>query len=197
MAQSLNLAAVNNLDLSARLSTSASVLFDILGNIKALNDTPEDNVLSIEPGSRGNSDEELRSVGVGTSIGHREGSGGTVLDLEVLVFELLAVDGLSSGSIAIGEVSSLEHELRNHSVEDGALVAEAFFASAQGSEVFGSIGHDVLVELDDDPTSGFASNRHVEEDARVAGVRGIVGVRHVEIIIDRILFKFDLNYVVV
>lgn len=31
--------------------------------------------------------------------------------LEVLVGELVAVDGLSTGSVVVGEVTSLEHEL--------------------------------------------------------------------------------------
>ncbi len=40
---------------------------------------------------------------------------------KVLVGELLSVDGLSSGSVALGEVSSLEHELGDHAVEARSL----------------------------------------------------------------------------
>lgn len=41
----------------------------------------------------------------------------------------------------------LAHELRDDAVEDGALVAEALLAGAQGTEVFSSLGHHVSIEL--------------------------------------------------
>ena len=47
-----------------------------------------------------------------------------MLELEVLVWESAAVDALSSSSIEVGEVSSLHHEVSNHSVEDAALEVE-------------------------------------------------------------------------
>lgn len=37
--------------------------------------------------------------------------------LEILVGKLLAIDRLSAGTIAVGEVTALAHELLNHSVE--------------------------------------------------------------------------------
>ena len=62
--------------------------------------------------------------------------------LEVLVRKAGAVDGLAAGSISAGEISALEHELRNYAVEDGALVMErlsggssALLSRAQGTEV--------------------------------------------------------------
>ena len=36
---------------------------------------------------------------------------------------LLSVDGLSTGSVVVGEVTSLEHELGDDTVEDGVLEA--------------------------------------------------------------------------
>lgn len=39
------------------------------------------------------------------------------LELEVLVGELGAVDGLAAGPIAVGEVSTLNHKVLDHSVE--------------------------------------------------------------------------------
>lgn len=73
-----------------------------------------------------------------------------MLLLEVLVAELLSVDGLASSSlgvcqtlacfsswtawnrtyVAAGEVTTLKHELRNNSVELAALISEAVFAGA-------------------------------------------------------------------
>ncbi len=43
-----------------------------------------------------------------------------MMDLEVLVFKLLAIDGFASSSITGSEISALDHELLDHSVEDGA-----------------------------------------------------------------------------
>ena len=49
-------------------------------------------MLSIEPGGLLCGDEELRSVGVLAGVGHGQPSGAEMLQLEVLVGELLAVD---------------------------------------------------------------------------------------------------------
>lgn len=43
--------------------------------------------------------EELRPVGVGARVGHGQQTGLVVLDVEVLVGELLAKDGLATGSL--------------------------------------------------------------------------------------------------
>ena len=48
--------------------------------------------------------------------------------------------------ITTGEVASLQHELRDDSVELAALVAVSLLASAQSSEVLGSLGNNVVVE---------------------------------------------------
>ena len=60
--------------------------------VYALDDLAKHDVLSIEPLGLGGVDEELRSVGFGTGIGHGEDSGACVLLHEVLVGELGAVD---------------------------------------------------------------------------------------------------------
>ena len=48
--------------------------------------------------------------------------------------------------VATGEVTTLEHELGDDTVERRALVAEAVLASAELLEVAGSLGDDVVVE---------------------------------------------------
>ena len=58
-----------------------------------------------------------------------------MLELEVLVGELLAVDALAASTVALGEVTALKHECLDHTVEARALVAVALLASAQGTEV--------------------------------------------------------------
>ena len=42
-------------------------------------------------------------------------------ELEVLISELLTVDGFTAGSISTGEVSSLDHKVGNDTVELGSL----------------------------------------------------------------------------
>lgn len=110
-----------------------------------------------------------------TSVGHGELTRLGVLEGEVLVGELLAVDGLTTGTlqnqgilapatliewpgqalcgkthVALGEVTTLEHELGDHTVETRAGVTEAILTSAKLTEVAGSLGNDLVEELEDD-----------------------------------------------
>jgi hypothetical protein len=74
------------------------------------------------------------NVRVGASVGHGQEEGTVVLELEVLIGELLAIDRFSSGAlylsarcpslcriektyVAAGEVTTLKHELGDHAVE--------------------------------------------------------------------------------
>ena len=54
--------------------------------------------------------------------------------------------------ITTGEVASLQHELRDDSVELAALVAVSLLASAQSSEILGSLGNNVVVKGEVDAT---------------------------------------------
>lgn len=56
-----------------------------------------------------------------------------------------SVDGLATGTIASGEVATLAHELRDHSVKLAVLVAETLLASAKSTEVLSSLGNSVGV----------------------------------------------------
>ena len=87
-------------------------------------------------------------------------------ELEVLVGKLLAVDGLSTSAllenvsvlrsaqlwcvvfsyVATGEVTTLEHELGDDTVELGAGVAEALLAGAESAEVLSGLGDNIIVE---------------------------------------------------
>lgn len=107
-------------------------------------------MLSVEPWASNSGDEELGPVGVWTSISHGEQTWGSVLELEVLVSELLSVDGFSTSAVEVGEVSSLEHELRDDSVENGSLVAESLLSSAESSEVLSGLRNDIWSKLEGD-----------------------------------------------
>jgi len=109
-------------------------------------------VLAIEPAGDDGGDEELRTVGVWSSVGHGEKSWLGVLSDEVLIGELLTVDGLATSSVSAGEVTTLEHELRNDTVEGGVGVAKTLLAGAQSSEVLSSAGSYIIVEVEVDAT---------------------------------------------
>ncbi len=124
----------------------------------------EDNVRAVEPRGDDGGDEELRAVGVLARVRHREQEGLVVLDLEILIWryacqsttalqqgiaertsELLAIDGLATGAIALGKVATLQHEIGNHAVEGRARVAEVVLASAELAEVLRGLRHDVVI----------------------------------------------------
>jgi hypothetical protein len=93
-------------------------------------DLPEHAVLAIKPGSGNSAQEELASIRVGPGVGHGQNSGAGVLEGEVLILELLAVDGLATRAVSPGEVTSLAHELRDDAVEAGSLEVEGLAAAS-------------------------------------------------------------------
>lgn len=52
--------------------------------------------------------------------------------------------------VATGEVTTLEHELRDDTVEGGALVAKALLTGAESTEILGGLGDDAVVEFEVD-----------------------------------------------
>jgi len=126
----------------------ATSLLQSIHNLLALiiSNLTKNNVLSIQPSCNRSRDEELAAVCVWSRVGHGEQVLFVVGELEVLVCELLAVDGLAAGTVASCEVTALEHEAGDDSVEGAAFEAEAFLAGAEGTEVLGGLRDDVVVE---------------------------------------------------
>jgi len=92
-------------DLTAAATGSLDGLDNVQGGL--IRDLSKDNVLIIEPAGYNGGNEELRTVGVWSSIGHGEEAWLGVLPEEVLIGELLTVDGLATSSVSAGEVTSL------------------------------------------------------------------------------------------
>jgi hypothetical protein len=91
---------------AATLTSGVGTLtLDLPDEVLALGDLTEDDVLAVQPRGNNGGDEELGSVGVGSSVGHGEQEGLVVPQLEVLVGELVSVDGLSTGTVVVGELT--------------------------------------------------------------------------------------------
>ena len=80
------------------LSVSAADLVELIDDFLSIDDFSEYDVLAVEPGAGYEGDEELGSVGVGSGVGHGQPALAVVLQGEVLVGELVAVDGLAAGA---------------------------------------------------------------------------------------------------
>lgn len=139
-------------------------------------------MLAIKVRGQHGGDEELRSVGVGAGVGHGQEADTVVLQLEVLIGELGAVDTLATTSITSGEITTLQHELRDDSVEAAALVVQvlaglslALLSSAKSSEVLGGLGDYVISQDKLDSSRLNSVDGDVKEDLGASGGDGIIG----------------------
>lgn len=112
------LTTVHNSHILGGLVVRCLHAFDLADNALAVNDLSENNVLAIEVGCGDGGDEELAAVGAGAGVGHGEQEGTVMLEVEVLVGEFFAVDGLTTGTVERSEVTTLDHELLDHPVEN-------------------------------------------------------------------------------
>lgn len=142
---SAQLAAVCDDDLLGCLPTLGAERFYFLHNVHALFHMAKHNMFAVQPVCLYGANEELGAVGVGARIGHGQNTRPLVLQLEVLVRKAASIDGLSPRAVVVGEVTSLAHEGRNHSVECGPFVSKALLPGAQGSEVLCCLWDDICL----------------------------------------------------
>jgi len=159
------LSTIRHNNLLVGLTTLRSEGFNLLDDIHAFYNLSEDDVLAVQPAGLGGADKELGAVSVGTSVGHGKDTWTSVCKLEVLVLELVTVDGLATSTVVGCEITSLAHEVGDNPVEGGSLVAESLLAGAQGTEIFGSLGDDIGPELHDDPTHRGPVSGHIKVHA--------------------------------
>ena len=173
------LAAVSNHD---RLGGGTRLRPDSLHGIENTKtfflDLAEDDVLSVEPIGINGAQEELRSVGVRAGVSHGQAALPRVLATragEGFVSELVAIDRLTAGAVAAGEVSALAHELLDDSVEGGALVVQrlagpsgSLLAGAQGTEVFGGLRARVVEQFHFDAARTGPTDGDVKKDGNIA-----------------------------
>ena len=146
------LTTVGNLNALERLVTCT--LLDFLGfltNIEAVDSTSKDCVLLIEMRSVFVADEELRSVGVRSSIGHGKDALVRVRVPNLLVVEPITVDAHATSAISSRGVTSLHHEVINDPVEAVALVVIllSLLSCAECAEVLCRLGHSLVEKLKD------------------------------------------------
>lgn len=122
----------------------------------------------------------LLNLRVWSSIGHRQEERTVVLQLEVLVWEFFTIDRFTASTlctisvsqfgilsfniivlkenfgftdITTSEVTTLQHELRDDTMELALLKTKSLFSSAKSSEIFGSSWDYIIVEVEIDATS--------------------------------------------
>jgi len=135
---------------------------DLLDDVHSLDDGAKDHVFAIEPAGGGGAQEELRAVGVGARVRHREDTGAGVLEGEVLVGEFVAVDRLAASAVVVREIATLAHETGNDSVEAGSGISEALFSGAEGAEVLGGARDNVVAQFHHDASGILSANGHVK-----------------------------------
>lgn len=70
-----------------------------------------------------------------------------------ITIELVAIDRFTARAVTAGEVTTLEHELGDDTVEGRSRVTKTMDAGSELAEVLGCYRHDVVVELEDDASS--------------------------------------------
>ena len=81
---------------------------------------------------------------------------------ERLTRELLAVNRPAASPISSREVPSLEHKLRDHTMETGSFVSESVLARCEFSKVTGSVWDDIVVELKNNATEVFVPSTDIK-----------------------------------
>lgn len=56
-----------------------------------------------------------------------------MLELKILVGEFLTIDGLATSAIAVGEITTLDHEGLDYTMESRSLIAKALLASGESA----------------------------------------------------------------
>uniref|UniRef100_A0A1Y1L0Z6 Uncharacterized protein n=1 Tax=Photinus pyralis TaxID=7054 RepID=A0A1Y1L0Z6_PHOPY len=87
-----------------------------------------------------------------------------MLELKVLVLELCAIDRLATSAVALGKVTTLDHELLDNTVERRILVAKSLFPSSQGTEVLSRLRDSLSVQSHDNTAQWLATMLNIEVD---------------------------------
>ena len=103
-------------------SARGADLLDGIDNIESINDLAKDDMFAVQMRGVLESDEELRSVGVWSRVGHGKKIRLAMVKTEALILEFLSVDALATSAVSLLVVATLEHESWDDSVDGGAPV---------------------------------------------------------------------------
>lgn len=98
-------ARVNNGDWFRRFAAARANSFDRFDDVHAFEHLAEHNVFAVEPARHHCGDEELRTIGVATGVGHRQQSRFRVLQFEVFVGKFLAIDRFAASTVTTSEIT--------------------------------------------------------------------------------------------
>lgn len=105
-----------------------------------------------------------------------------MFEVEVLVLELSTIDALTTGAVALSEVTTLDHKPLDDPVEHGTLVVEwlsrlanTFLSSRESPEVLGCLRDNIVEQLEGDTPSILVTDLDVEVDAAAALRGGFCG----------------------
>ena len=97
---------------------------DLADHLHAFYDLSEHHVLAVQMRTALQSDEKLTRVAVPSLIGHAEQSRTSVSSIEILVIKLLSIYAMSTLSVLISYVSSLNHESVDYTMNICILVMQ-------------------------------------------------------------------------
>src|SRR5580693_6332722 len=104
---------------------------NFIGDILAFDYFAEDCVFAGEPRRGSERDEELRAVGIGAGVGHRELAGLVEFVRRAFGFVLELIAGATHTGAR--RITALDHELGDHAMEDGSIVETVVaFLAADG-----------------------------------------------------------------
>eukprot|EP00667_Euglena_gracilis_P033755 EG_transcript_56323 len=92
------LPTVSNDDGCRCLPRLRAITFNLLHHVKAIDHRTKDNVLSIKPLRLCSAQEELRSIGAWSGVGHGKYTRSGVLEREVLVSKLFTIDRFATST---------------------------------------------------------------------------------------------------
>lgn len=77
---------------------------------------------------------------------------------------LKQLTGLATGTVTLGEVTTLNHEVLDDAVEGRALVTEALLTGSKGTEVLSGLGNGLAVESHNDAAELLLAMLNVKVD---------------------------------
>lgn len=121
-------------------------------------------MLSIEKAGAVCANKELRTIRIGTSVGHAKDSWLRVRQLKIFILKILAINALAAPAVLLVEVTTLTHESRDDTMEGRAFIGEAklVVTSAQQSEIVCCLRHYVAIEAEDNTPRWLPTNFHIK-----------------------------------